>query len=127
MNLRKLIIALAAVVATTSHGLAFEPIQKSPSRWSGWPDCVGKVCCDDYQPKPMPCTTGVNCFECPDYCPKPLPCPLPVKAFCCDDFCPKRLPPVCCTTTKNLRCVPSRLPPTDMTLPKKVVARTGGS
>lgn len=111
MNLKKLIIALAAVAATISPGFALEPIQKMASRGFCWPDRVGKFCCDDYQAKPIPCAIRVTRFECPDYCPKPLPCPVPVKASCRDDFCPKRLPPVCSVSTKDLRCVPNRLPP----------------
>lgn len=113
MNFKRLIIAALATVGTLvtlSQGSALEPWKVFGYK-NVWPDCVGKVCCDDYQAKPLPCAVGVKCFECPDYCRKPLPCAQGVKCFECPDYCPKRLPPVCCASGKNLRCVPTRLPP----------------
>jgi len=120
MNVKNLLIAITFTAGMTSQLSAFEPIVKLSGHWKCWPDCVGKYCCDDYRPKPKPCAVGVKCFDCPDYCPKPFPCSTPGKAsFCCDDFCRKPLPPHCRTSSKNFRCVPSRLSPTYMTVPKK--------
>ena len=42
-----------------------------------WPNCVRKVCCDDYCAKPMPCARGVCEGLCPDYCKKCEPCARP--------------------------------------------------
>jgi hypothetical protein len=71
-----------------------------------WPNCVRKTCCDDYQPKPLPCAVPWKRFCCDDYCPKPLPCAVPVKPFCCDDYCPKPLPPITCPPCADLKCPP---------------------
>jgi len=132
MNSKKLPIALAVVLTVALTGLAgaqaFEPLTWLSGHAKCWPNCVGKFCCDDYDGKPLPCAVGANCFDCADYCPKPLPCLPAVKAaFCCDDFCPKPLPPTCYTTAKNLRCVPSRLPPVEKDIPKPAasLARVG--
>ena len=128
MKFEKIIIATLATVgtlATISQGWALEPWKASGYK-KFWPDCVEKFCCDDYQAKPLPCAAGVKCFECPDYCPKPLPCAAPVNAFCCDDYCRKRLPPVCCPSDKTLRCIPSWLPPVDVTDRKKLTVKSMG-
>jgi len=123
MNLKPLIIAMAVTLGIISQAQAFEPLLKLQREWNGWTACVETYCCDDYHAKSLPCAVGAKCFECPDYCAKPLPCLLSGKAaFLCDDFCPKPLPPTCYPSVKNLRCVPSRLPPTTWTLPKAAAA-----
>lgn len=127
MNLKNLIIALAVSVGIISPASAIEPMLKLAGDRNCWPDCLGKYCCDDYHPKPLPCAAGVQCFECPDFCRKPFPCLPPVKtAFRCDDFCPKPLPPICGPSPKNLRCIPSRLPPISLTAPKAPTAPAEG-
>ena len=84
------------------------------------PDCVGRWCCDDYHPKPLPCPQPVNCFGCDDYCAKPLPCAIPVRHFCCDDYCRKCLPPVCFPPRCDLDCPPAGCPVSATQTPKLV-------
>jgi hypothetical protein len=69
-----------------------------------WPNCVSKVCCDDYCPKPLPCVQQVGCGVCDDYCSKPVPCTKQVCCFGCDDYCKKCLPPIKCPPCTGLIC-----------------------
>lgn len=128
MNLKELLIAFAVTVGVISQAAAREPLSIFSGQTKCRPSCVGKFCCDDYCGKPLPCSVRAHCFECVDYCAKPLPCPPARKtAFCYDDFCPKPLPPICWTSAKNLRCVPSRLPPIGQSTPKQAArAERGG-
>ena len=71
-----------------------------------WPNCVGKLCPDDYCRKPAPCICEQNCYTCDDYCPKGAPCPCPVRTFCCDDYCRKGAPDPCCGPKQAGACAP---------------------
>ena len=104
MNFKQLCCTAAVFLCLSAAGLALD-------LWSPWGTksgcqhhCVGKFCCDDYHPKPLPCAHGVKCFTCDHYVPKCLPLVKPVKQFCCDDYCPKPLPKILCPPTKNLVC-----------------------
>ena len=72
-----------------------------------WPDCIKKVCCDDYCPKPMPCVKRVCKFGCDDYCPKPEPCVKKTRATRCDDYRPKCPPVIKCPPCGHLKCAPA--------------------
>jgi hypothetical protein len=83
-------IIVATVLATVVH--AAEP-------HDGWWLCPGislyrpcMCCCNDYRPKPMPCTPPFCCCGPDDYCAKPLPCTKPFWCTGCDDYCCKPMP-----------------------------------
>ena len=103
-------ISWAVLITVSSNLLAGgNAAQKRLNLHRSWPRAIGKMCCDDYDCKPLPTSRPWCCFQCDDYCSKPLPYAVGVCRFCCDDYCgkpmPKVSPPPC-----DLKCIPNRLP-----------------
>ncbi len=76
MRSRVILMSVGVLLLSLQTSSAFD-------LWKGlsglrMPDCVGKVCCDDYRGKCPPCVQPVKRFECDDYCRKCPPCSRPV-------------------------------------------------
>ena len=106
MSWKTPLIVVVLAAATSSAACAAD----GGRLWSWrlcWPNCIQKTCCDDYCPKPLPCTPRIGCFGCDDYLCKCAPCVPRIGCFGCDDYCPKCAPVWRCAPATHLKCVPT--------------------